>query len=133
MNAKARLLGLSESHFADPTGLNPDNVSTAMDCARLVSIAARDDRISQIMRTEEYIFRTDRVFHRLHTTNRLLRTDLDIVGGKTGFIRQSGYCLTTIVRGQNHREVAATVLGSRSNSKRFADMKRILDEVLRKN
>lgn len=132
MNAKAKSLGLLETHFADPTGLNPDNVSTAMDCARLVSIAARDDRISQIMRTQDYVFRSDRGFHRLHTTNRLLRTDLDIVGAKTGFIRQSGYCLTTFVRDKNQREVAATVLGSRSNTKRFTDMKKILDIVLGK-
>ncbi len=133
MNTKAKALGLSGTHFADPTGLNPDNVSTAMDLTRLVSTAARDDRISQIMRTQDYVFRSDLGFHRLHTTNRLLSTDLDIVGGKTGFIRQSGYCLTTFVRGEGgQREVAAAVLGSRSNSKRFTDMKQILDIVLGK-
>ncbi|OGG46400.1 MAG: hypothetical protein A3F84_19560 [Candidatus Handelsmanbacteria bacterium RIFCSPLOWO2_12_FULL_64_10] len=132
MNLKARALGLSGTHFADPTGLNPDNVSTAMDCARLVSIAARDERISQIMRTQDYAFRSDRSLHRIHTTNRLLKTDLDIVGGKTGFIRQSGYCLATFVRGENQREVAAAVLGARSNSKRFADMQRLLNKALGK-
>ncbi len=132
MNLKAKALGLSGTHFADPTGLNPDNVSTAMDCARLVSIAARDERISQIMRTQDYVFRSDQRLHRVHTTNRLLKTDLDIVGGKTGFIRQSGYCLATFVRGENQREVAAAVLGARSNSKRFADMQRLLDKALGK-
>lgn len=132
MNAKARSLGLWETHFADPTGLNPDNVSTAMDLTRLVATASRDDRISQIMRTQDYIFRSDRQFHRLHTTNRLLSTELNIVGGKTGFIRQSGYCLTTFVRGEDQREVAAAVLGSRSNTKRFTDMKKILEIVLTK-
>ena len=132
MNLKARALGLSETHFADPTGLNPDNVSTAMDCVRLVSIASRDDRISQIMRMQDYAFRSDRALHRIHTTNRLLKTNPDIVGAKTGFIRQSGYCLTTFVRGENQREVAAAVLGARSNSKRFAEMQQLLNKVLGK-
>jgi D-alanyl-D-alanine endopeptidase (penicillin-binding protein 7) len=132
MNLKARALGLLGTHFADPTGLNPDNVSTAMDCARLVSIAARDERISQIMQMQDYVFRSDKRLHRVHTTNRLLKTDLDILGGKTGFIRQSGYCLTTFVRGENQREVAAAVLGARSNSKRFADMRKLLDKALGK-
>ena len=132
MNLKARALGLLETHFADPTGLNPDNVSTAVDCARLVSIVARDERISQIMRTKDYLFKTSRGLHRIHTTNRLLKTDLDILGGKTGFIRQSGFCLTTFVRGKDQREVAATVLGARSNSRRFSDMQQILNKVLGK-
>jgi D-alanyl-D-alanine endopeptidase (penicillin-binding protein 7) len=132
MNLKARALGLLGTHFADPTGLNPDNVSTAMDCARLVSIASRDERISQIMQMQNHVFKSNRRLHRIHTTNRLLKTNLDILGGKTGFIRQSGYCLATFVRGENQREVAAAVLGARSNSKRFADMRTLLDKALGK-
>ncbi len=51
MNEKALELGLESTSFVDPSGLNPDNVSSAYDLSRLISFAASDDRISPIMRT----------------------------------------------------------------------------------
>ena len=49
MNEKALELGLESTSFVDPSGLNPDNVSSAYDLSRLISFAASDDRISPIM------------------------------------------------------------------------------------
>ena len=51
MNQKAKDLGLDHTHYADTSGLNADNVSSAYDMARLISYAAEDDRIGPIMRT----------------------------------------------------------------------------------
>ena len=45
MNAKARMLGMSDSHFVDPTGLSPDNRSSANDLVRLVKAAYEHDVI----------------------------------------------------------------------------------------
>ena len=126
MNISARSMGLSKTRFADPTGLNPRNVSTALDCARLIGIAAQNQTIWEIMRMRECRFFTDRGYHRLVSTNRLLQTGEDGLGGKTGFLRIAGFCMATYVRGQNHRELAASVLGARSSQRRFADMRRIL-------
>ena len=60
MNEKALELGLESTSFVDPSGLNPDNVSSAYDLSRLISFAASDDRISPIMRTAEYQVSTNR-------------------------------------------------------------------------
>src|SRR5262249_50073174 len=54
MNEKAEELGLMSTHYADPSGLLSDNVSSAYDMARLISMASADERISSIMRLPEY-------------------------------------------------------------------------------
>ena len=53
MNEKALELGLETTTFADPSGLNPANVSSAYDLSRLISFAAADERIAPIMRTAD--------------------------------------------------------------------------------
>ena len=54
MNEKAAELGLESTHYADPSGLLSENVSSAYDMARLITHASQDERISSIMRTTEY-------------------------------------------------------------------------------
>ena len=54
MNEKAAELGLESTHYADPSGLLSENVSSAYDMARLITHASEDERISSIMRTPEY-------------------------------------------------------------------------------
>ena len=54
--------------------------------------------------------------------------ELEILGGKTGFISSSGYCLATLVRlPQTGRQVAVVVLGARSNAGRFAETKHLFN------
>src|SRR4029079_14023502 len=54
MNEKAVELGLENTSFADPSGLNPANISSAYDLSRLISFAASDERIAPIMQTATY-------------------------------------------------------------------------------
>src|SRR5919202_1947617 len=54
MNDKAAELGLQSTHYADPSGLLSDNVSSAYDMARLITHASGDERIASVMRTPEY-------------------------------------------------------------------------------
>ena len=99
MNEKALELGLETTTFADPSGLNPANMSSAYDLSRLISFAASDERIAPIMRTPTYSFQTDRRTINIHSTNRLVMGgDIDVLGGKTGFISKAGYCLATLLR-----------------------------------
>src|SRR5207248_11630843 len=60
MNQKAAKLGLESTHYADPSGLLSDNVSSAYDMARLITHASSNERISSIMRTSEYTVQTGR-------------------------------------------------------------------------
>jgi D-alanyl-D-alanine endopeptidase (penicillin-binding protein 7) len=123
MNTKAAELGLENTHYADPSGLLSENVSSAFDLARLITHVSGDDRIASIMRTAEYTVYSGRRAITFRSTNHLLgRTDVDVRAGKTGFISKSGYCLATLLRlPQSNQEVAVVVLGAHSNAGRFME------------
>lgn len=94
MNDKAEYLGMTNSHFVDPTGLDPRNVSTARDIALLIDTAQRSEHLAQIGKKKEYtlssIGRKPRE-HRIITTNALLRGGDAVSLGKTGFLYESRY------------------------------------------
>ena len=120
MNEKAIELGLESTSFADPSGLNPANISSAYDLSRLISFAAGNERIAAIMRTAQYTVKTNRRAVNIHNTNRLvLGGEIDVMGGKTGFITKAGYCLATLLRLPQGNQVAVVVLGANSNVGRF--------------
>lgn len=120
MNEKALELGLQNTSFADPSGLNPNNLSSAFDLSHLITFAASDERIAGIMRTANYTVRTNKRVIPIHSTNRLVMTgDVEVMGGKTGFISKSGYCLATLLRLPQGNPIAVVVLGARSNNGRF--------------
>ena len=134
MNDKAAELGLETTHYADPSGLLSDNVSSAYDMARLITHASQDERISSIMRTYEYTVYSGKRPITFHSTNHLLgRPDVDVRAGKTGFISKAGYCLATVLRmpdtGQN---VAVVVFGARSNAGRFMESRNLFNWVTSK-
>ena len=90
MNEKAIELGLEDTHFADPSGLDPDNVSSAYDLSRLIAFAGHDARIAAIMQQPDYQFSTSRRrLVRVRNTNKLVG-QLDVVSGKTGLHPQGG-------------------------------------------
>jgi serine-type D-Ala-D-Ala endopeptidase (penicillin-binding protein 7) len=130
MNQKAKDLGLDHTSYADPSGLSSDNVSSAYDMARLISYAAEDDRIGPIMRTPEYTFRTGagRLIT-VRSTNQILRAgDVEVRGGKTGFIAKAGYCLATLLKlPQGGPSLAVVILGASSNPGRFWETRHLLD------
>jgi len=120
MNEKAIELGLQNTSFADPSGLNANNMSSAFDLSHLITFAASDERIASIMRTPTYTVSTNRRQIPIHSTNRLVMNgDVDVMGGKTGFISKSGYCLATLLRLPQGNPIAVVVLGARSNNGRF--------------
>ena len=127
MNEKALELGLENTSFADPSGLNPNNVSSAYDLSRLISFAASDERVAPIMRTATYTVHTNRRAVNIHSTNRLVIEGMDVVGGKTGFIGKAGYCLATLLRLPQGNQVAFVVLGARSNPGRFWETRHLFN------
>lgn len=128
MNEKALELGLENTAFADPSGLNPDNVSSAYDLSRLISFASADERLAPIMRKVEYRVSTSRRSFNIHSTNRLLGGDVDVLAGKTGFISKAGYCLATLLRlPQSNHQVAVVVLGAESNVNRFWETRHLFN------
>jgi serine-type D-Ala-D-Ala endopeptidase (penicillin-binding protein 7) len=128
MNVKAKSLNLDSTHYADPSGLDPSNVSSAFDMAQLISFAASDERISSIMRMSEDTVFTSRRTITVHSTNKLLAAgEVPVRGGKTGFIRQAGYCLATLLQMPQGDPMAVVVLGARSNAGRFMETKHLFE------
>lgn len=129
MNAKAQELGLSSTHYADPSGLLATNVSSAYDMAQLISYAAADERIGGIMRKTSYTTMAGKRKITANSTNQLVKTgDIDVLGGKTGFINRSGYCLASLLRlPETGRQVAVVVLGAKSNASRFWETRHLFN------
>jgi serine-type D-Ala-D-Ala endopeptidase (penicillin-binding protein 7) len=127
MNEKAKELGLESTHYADSSGLDSANISSAFDMARLIAFASNDERIASIMRKSEQTLSTSRRTVTVHNTNKLIGGDLQVKGGKTGFIRQAGYCLATLLQLPQGDPVAVVVLGARSNAGRFMETKHLFN------
>jgi serine-type D-Ala-D-Ala endopeptidase (penicillin-binding protein 7) len=129
MNEKAAALGLSSTHYADPSGLLAANVSSAFDMAQLISYAAADERIGGVMRKTSYTTSAGTRMITANATNQLVKTgDIDVLGGKTGFISRSGYCLASLLRlPQTGQQVAVVVLGAKSNASRFWETRHLFN------
>ena len=129
MNEKAIELGLESTSFADPSGLNANNISTAYDLSRLISYASADERIASIIRMQNYTVTTSRRTLRIKNTNKLLSGGgVDVMAGKTGFISKAGYCLATLLRlPQSQQTVAVVVLGAKSNTGRFWETRHLFN------
>lgn len=129
MNQKAMILGLKDTFFADPAGLEPTNVSTAHDIALLVSSALENDKIREATVKKKYVFspRNTKKTYYVKNTNKLLWSFLneepyEIVGGKTGYLDEAKYCLAVEVKNGNH-QIIAVVLGSSTAEDRFQEVK----------
>ncbi len=97
--------------------------------ARVITNASKDDRIASIMRTQNYSFNVGRSTIAVHSTNQLvMKGDVDVLAGKTGFISKAGYCLATLLRlPQGGPQVAVVVLGATSNAGRFWETRHLFN------
>jgi D-alanyl-D-alanine endopeptidase (penicillin-binding protein 7) len=131
MNAKAAELGLTATHYEDPSGLLAANVSSAYDMARLITLASSDERMGSIMRLPTYTVDIGKRPVTVSSTNHLVRSgEIDVRGGKTGFISRSGYCLATLLRlPQTGQQVAVVVLGAQSNQGRFWETRHLFNWI----
>ena len=129
MTEKARELGLTNTSYADPSGLLSDNISSAYDMAKLITYVSGDERIASIMRKQYHSVAIGRQTIQVHSTNRLvMQGDVDVQAGKTGFITKAGYCLATLLRlPQGGPQVAVVVLGAKSNAGRFWETRHLFN------
>jgi D-alanyl-D-alanine endopeptidase (penicillin-binding protein 7) len=129
MNEKAKELGLESTVYTEPSGLASENMSSAYDLARLIAYAAADERIGSIMRKTSFTTHVGKRVISANSTNQIVRSgDIDVVGGKTGFIGRSGYCLATLLKlPQSGQQVAFVVLGAKSNASRFWETRHLFN------
>ncbi len=125
MNAKAKTLGMSRSHFADATGLSSANRASAEDLVRLVAAAAQVKVIRDFSTDSEHHVRAGRaqlVFH--NTDNLVKRSDWNIIVQKTGFTDEAGRCLVMRTMVEN-RSITMVLLNSFGKYTRVADARRV--------
>jgi len=123
MNAKARRLGLTDTHFVNPDGLDAaGHYSSARDVTRLAEIAMRVPFVRQTVRRTDAEISGNR---RLHTWNDLLYTFPHLLGVKTGHTTAAGWSEVAAAAGRGVT-IYAALLGEPSRSQRNEDLTELL-------
>jgi D-alanyl-D-alanine endopeptidase (penicillin-binding protein 7) len=127
MNRKAKALGMTNSQFADGTGLSPHNQASLTDLAKMVKAAAGYDTIQRLSTTEQHFAPVKGYKQRLkyQNSNPLVRNDSwDIGVTKTGYIKEAGHCLVMEARiGQ--RDTILVLMDSWGKYTRVGDAARV--------
>lgn len=131
MNAKASELGLEDTHFMNPHGLDADNhYTTASDLAKIFSAALEYEEFKEMIatqKTEAHALNSETV-HTYRNTNKLLTNVYPYMhGGKTGFTDNAGFCLVSLSGHGDEDEIITVVLGSDLNGNQFQDSKSIIE------
>lgn len=125
MNAKAQALGLAHTHVDDPTGLSPNNVSTAEELAKLARAALGYRLIREYSTTTDYeVEALGRTVAFRNTNSLTRREEWNIDLSKTGFITEAGRCLVLHAR-MGSRPVTIVLLDAAGKYTPFADAHRI--------
>ncbi|MBS0392527.1 MAG: serine hydrolase [Proteobacteria bacterium] len=125
MNVKAKLLGMTETRYVEPTGLSSNNQSSAHDLATLVNVAHGDPRLRELSTSPSYeVAVGQRVLH-YNNTNRLVKSPAwDIGLQKTGYISEAGRCLVMQAQVAG-RKLIMVFLDSAGKFSRLGDAERV--------
>jgi D-alanyl-D-alanine endopeptidase (penicillin-binding protein 7) len=125
MNAKARQLGMNDTHYVDASGLSSRNVASAHDLAKLAIAAHQEPLLREYSTDAKYeVDAGGRIMHYSNTNYLVASPDWDIGLQKTGFINEAGRCLVmqAIIQG---RAVIMVFLDSKGKQSRTADAGRM--------
>ena len=132
MNAKAQALGMTHTNFADASGLDARNISTARDLLRLLDAARAQPRIHAFTTSDEH-WVTDLATGRamgFFNTNRLLRQEgWGVALSKTGYTADAGNCLAMRVMVAG-RPLSIVLLNSWGKASKYGDARRIRDWLI---
>ena len=123
MNRKAKVLGLENTHFVRPDGLDvPGHYSSARDIVTLASVAMREPEVRRLVRIRKARIAGGRT---LSSWNDLLGAFPGLFGIKTGHTAKAGWCQVAAAR-RDGVPVYAVILGSPTRSQRNADLAELL-------
>ncbi|MEN4984144.1 D-alanyl-D-alanine endopeptidase PBP7/8 [Acinetobacter modestus] len=126
MNAKAKQLGMTSTRYAESTGLDPHNVSSARDLGILVSAASQYGLIRQFSTTPTYDFNLGYRVLKSNNTNALVRNGgWNINLSKTGYIGEAGRCVVMHAT-VNSRPAVVVLLGASTSQARTNDATNLL-------
>ncbi|EJN05747.1 D-alanyl-D-alanine endopeptidase [Herbaspirillum sp. YR522] len=125
MNAKARSLGMLDTHYVDSTGLSSQNVASARDLAKLVVAAYQYPIIRQYSTDPKYMVEPSGHALQYNSSNRLTSSkEWDIGLQKTGFINEAGHCLVMYTRIEG-RPIVMVFLDSKGRLSHVGDATRM--------
>ncbi|MGH8822628.1 MAG: serine hydrolase, partial [Rhodoferax sp.] len=125
MNAKAKMIGMTETHYVEPTGLSFHNQSSAHDLALLANVAYQVPLLREITTSHGMDVDMGRSVVAFHNTDVLVRNPgWDIGLSKTGFINEAGHCLLMQAKVAG-RNLIMVFLDSAGSLSRFADAERV--------
>ena len=125
MNQRARLLGMNDTRYVEPTGLSSRNQSSAQDLARLVGFAANDPMLREYSTSPERQVEVGNRTMQFHTTNRLVKNPAWEIGlQKTGYIAEAGQCLVMQAKVAG-RKLIMVFLDSAGKLSRIGDAERV--------
>ncbi|HJD21213.1 MAG TPA: serine hydrolase [Candidatus Gemmiger faecigallinarum] len=135
MNRRAAELGMTGTHFVNPTGLHdPEHVSTVRDIALLLDAALQNETFRTVFTAKQYtttateahpdgVTLTNTMFAMLGTD---AIADMTLLGGKTGYTDEAGQCLASLAE-KNGTEYILVTAGAPGNN--HGDLLQIDDEV----
>ncbi|HEU0051336.1 MAG TPA: serine hydrolase [Patescibacteria group bacterium] len=138
MNQEVRLAGALRSRFVDTSGMDPKNISTARDIARIAEAAFKDPIIQKAASADAYTFSILNTGEKktIKSTSLPLINDpdIDLIGGKTGYLLESKNNLVVEVRPANEdkatavkKDLIVVVMGAETKEGMFATAKRMAE------
>jgi D-alanyl-D-alanine endopeptidase (penicillin-binding protein 7) len=125
MNAKAKMLGMKDTRYVEPTGLSSHNQSSAHDLATLVSTAYDDAVLREYSTSPGHQVAVGNRTLQFNNTNRLVKSpNWDIGLQKTGYISEAGQCLVMQAKVAG-RKLIMVFLDSAGKLSRIADAERV--------
>jgi|WetSurMetagenome_2_1015567.scaffolds.fasta_scaffold00428_12 D-alanyl-D-alanine carboxypeptidase len=131
MNEKSENFGLTQTSFSDISGLSYENVSNAKELSVLAKKCLAKEKIRNTSIQAEYNFSTVggrdvKVFSTDFLLSIFPQDGINIIGGKTGHIDESGYCFVGEFSNESGHKIISVVLGAGSDEDRFVETKKLV-------
>lgn len=127
MNNKARELGLVNSHFIVPHGLDNDgHYTTAYELAKMADYALKIDKFKEIVSTKSTTISINGYPKAINNTNQLLGSIEGVYGVKTGFTNGAGRCLVSACK-RNDLDIITVIIGADTTNQRTADTIKLIN------
>lgn len=136
MNEAVEGWGAESTFFVEPTGLSPENVSSAWDYAIITKEVLTHPIIQKASTMPEYRFTTANgaKSRLIKNTNTIIRANTyKVTGSKTGYLDEAGYCLMVRVAGADGRNLIVVTLGADNRDKSFYETEELIRYGLTKH
>ncbi|MBQ7740365.1 MAG: D-alanyl-D-alanine carboxypeptidase [Eubacterium sp.] len=110
MNMRAKEIGMYNTHFSTPSGLDEgSHYSTAYDMALLGAEACRNDVLMSISKKKSALITIDYTAYNVYNHNKLLKSDSNFIGLKTGYTSKAGRCLVSVYNYRGSKIICVTL------------------------